>query len=439
MRASRRQPYKVGAEFQRIDLKTPRPAPQRPRTAVPRAPTSARSTSRPDPSNNVSTTGPSPIFKTPVTGIQAKRTHSSLLAPYELTEIESYSQVYYLGRLNRKQPGPVPRFELNSRHYNFQIGDHIAYRYETRATLGKGAFGEVVRCFDHKTQTQVALKILIDTPDVQVQGQQEIAILQALKEADPTDRSHIVRITEHFVFRNHICIVLEMLGHNLYEYQRSMGFKPLDMKVVKGIAKQVLEALSFVHSHGYVHCDMKPENILLIPGSTTLVKIADFGSACRIGAKHFDYIQSRFYRAPEVLLGIEYGPPMDMWSLGIILVELLTGNPMFNGASENDQLWKYMEVFGVPPKSVIDQGKRSDKFFDDKGKPLPARGLKKAVSNVALQTITHSHDVRFLDFIKKCFEWDQTKRMTASAALTHKWFDASPKKKDQKKPRRSVL
>ena len=424
---------KTPSEFQRVNLNTLRTTSKHRPTSRPATSSGHRNPYYIDQTTSSSALGLSPFFKKPVTGAQAKRSHHSLLTQYELTEIENYNEVFYVGRLNRKSTSPVPNFDLASHHYNFQIGDHIAYRYETRATLGKGAFGEVVRCFDHKTQEQVAVKVLINTPDVQVQGQQEIAILKALNDADPYDTAHIVRIKEHFVFRNHICIVLEMLGQSLYDYQKSMGFKAMDIKVVRTIAKQVLEGLSFVHSHGYVHCDMKPENILLVPGSTTTVKLADFGSACKIGAKHFDYIQSRFYRAPEVLLGIDYGPPMDMWSLAIILVELLTGNPMFNGASENDQLWKYMEVFGVPQKSVIEQGRRKDKFFDEKGSPLPVRGLKKAVSNVTLQTITHSHDVRFLDFLKKCFEWDQVKRMTAAAALIHKWFDNPPKKDEKKK------
>lgn len=202
------------------------------------------------------------------------------------------------------------------------------------------------------------------------------------------------------------------------------------MKQVKSIARQIFEALDFIHSQGFVHCDMKPENILLIPGSTTIrstkVKIADFGSACRIGQKHFDYIQSRFYRAPEVIIGVPYGPPMDIWSTAIILVELLTGSAMFNGSSENDQLWRYMELFGVPPKDIVEQGKRKSRFFDEKGKPLPNRGLKKFAGTATLQTVARSHDTVFLDFLKKCFEWDQNKRLSARGATTHRWLLRQP-------------
>jgi dual specificity tyrosine-phosphorylation-regulated kinase 1 len=89
-----------------------------------------------------------------------------------------------------------------------------------------------------------------------------------------------------------------------------------------------------------IHCDMKPENILLRHPRRSAIKVIDFGSSCRTNEKLYTYIQSRFYRSPEVLLGCEFSCPIDMWSLGCILVELHTGEPLFDGRDEYDQMCK---------------------------------------------------------------------------------------------------
>ena len=104
-----------------------------------------------------------------------------------------------------------------------------------------------------------------------------------------------------------------------------------------------------------IHCDLKPENILLCNPKRSAIKIVDFGSSCQLGQRIYQYIQSRFYRSPEVLLGIPYDLAIDMWSLGCILVEMHTGEPLFSGANEVDQMNKIVEVLGLPPKHVLDQ------------------------------------------------------------------------------------
>ena len=112
-----------------------------------------------------------------------------------------------------------------------------------------------------------------------------------------------------------------------------------------------------------VHCDLKPENILLVNPKRSAIKIIDFGSSCQVDRRIYQYIQSRFYRSPEVLLGLPYDQGIDMWSLGCILVELHTGEPLFAGSNEFDQMMKITEVLGVPPNNMLDSAPKTRKFF----------------------------------------------------------------------------
>ena len=112
-----------------------------------------------------------------------------------------------------------------------------------------------------------------------------------------------------------------------------------------------------------IHCDLKPENILLRHPKRSAIKLIDFGSSCRDGQTVYSYIQSRFYRSPEVLLGCSYSTMIDMWSLGCILVEMHTGEPLFSGQDEGDQIVKIYELLGAPPAAMIQSGTKGLKHF----------------------------------------------------------------------------
>jgi len=117
---------------------------------------------------------------------------------------------------------------------------------------------------------------------------------------------------------------------------------------------QILETLRMLRQHSIIHCDLKPENILLVQPKKSEIKLIDFGSSCFAHEKIYTYIQSRFYRAPEIMLGVSYTPAIDMWSLGCILAELYTGFPIFPGETEPEQMALIMEVNGHPPKDLVD-------------------------------------------------------------------------------------
>lgn len=214
--------------------------------------------------------------------------------------------------------------------------------YEVLAFLGRGTFGQVVKCHCRTTDRYVAIKILKNLPSYLRQGNVEIQILQTLSQED-TESHNIVRAIECFQHKNHMCFVFELLNQNLYEYLKFNKFRPLSLLEIRPIAQQVLTALSKLKTLGLIHADLKPENIMLVnPTSGNLryrVKVIDFGSACHSSkAVQNTYLQSRYYRAPEILLGLPFDEAIDMWSLGCVLAELFLGWPLYPGSSEYDQV-----------------------------------------------------------------------------------------------------
>jgi serine/threonine protein kinase len=131
--------------------------------------------------------------------------------------------------------------------------------------------------------------------------------------------------------------------------------------------------LSFLKRVGVIHCDLKPENILFTDDKSENVKIIDFGSSCFSYKTGFSYVQSRYYRAPEIVLGLPYTQAADMWSFGCILAELTTGRPLFPALDENELLELFIMMIGLPPREMIDKAKKKNKFFDQKGKFIKSK------------------------------------------------------------------
>lgn len=188
-----------------------------------------------------------------------------------------------------------------------------------------------------------------------------------------------------------------------------------------------------LQSHKVIHCDLKPENILLAHPLQSAIKTIDFGSSCFENEKVYTYIQSRFYRSPEVILGMDYGMGIDMWSMGCILAELFTGYPIFPGENEQEQLACIMEVFGPPEKHLIERSTRKKVFFDSLGKPratVSSKGKRRRPSSKTLQQAIKCDDEAFLDFLSKCLRWDPEKRLKPDEAMLHD-FITGPKNKSR--------
>ena len=313
-------------------------------------------------------------------------------------------------KIKNINPNLDGKFDFNDRdgYYTFKKGYQLNYRYEIISLLGKGTFGEALQCYDHKNKEIVCIKIIN------------------------------AKFYQYFNFRSHICLVFELLGQNLFESLQLNNFIGLDLSKIRCYTTELLFSLMFLRKLKIIHCDLKPENILLVPKSKNKIKIIDFGSSCFEYEITYTYIQSRFYRAPEVILDLGYGYAIDIWSIGCILCELYTGNPIFPGSDEMEQINYIMKCIGPPDDSLKESSFKARFFFDSEinvnfeefenqrkySKKEVKTNLKKYF-NVYNNTSSgsfredNSQLSNFIDFISCCLEWDQKKRITPEEGLMH--------------------
>ncbi|XP_077983113.1 dual specificity tyrosine-phosphorylation-regulated kinase 2-like [Glandiceps talaboti] len=383
----------------------------------------------------------------PVTPEDAMKQYMHKLTSYEHHEIFNSSNVFFVGPNAKKRQGVIggPNncgYDDDQGSYLHVPHDHIAYRYEVLKVIGKGSFGQVVKAYDHKTNQHIALKMVRNEKRFHRQAQEEIRILDHLRKQDKDNNMNLIHMLENFNFRNHMCITFELLSMNLYELIKKNKFQGFSLQLVRKFAHSLLQCLDALHRNRIIHCDLKPENILLKQQGRSGIKVIDFGSSCYEHQRIYTYIQSRFYRAPEVILGARYGMPIDVWSFGCILAELLTGYPLLPGEDEADQLACTIELFGMPPQKLLEQSKRAKNFFSSKGHPryctvttLPdgstvlnggrsRRGKPRGPpgSKDLVKALKGCDDPLFLDFLRKCLEWDPATRMSPNQALRHPWL-----------------
>ncbi|KAM9481044.1 homeodomain-interacting protein kinase 3 [Clarias gariepinus] len=251
--------------------------------------------------------------------------------------------------------------------------------YEVLDFLGRGTFGQVVKCWKRGTGEVVAVKILKNHPSYARQGQIEVGILARLS-GENADEHNLVRAFECFQHRNHTCLVFEMLEQNLYDFLKQNKFSPLPLKVIRPILQQVATALKKLKAMGLIHADLKPENIMLVDPvrQPYRVKVIDFGSASHVSkAVCSTYLQSRYYRAPEIILGLPFCEAIDMWSLGCVIAELFLGWPLYPGALEYDQIRYISQTQGLPAENLLNLGTKTSRFFcRDSDAPYAAWRLK---------------------------------------------------------------
>lgn len=362
----------------------------------------------------------------------AERSQGAELTDHEKGEILDYPRVYYLGRRDCKQQPDLHQrnrgFDDDKGEYKVHVGDHLGFRYEILAPLGKGSFGQVLKCLDHRTGRTVAVKIVKNKRRFQAQALVEIKLLKQLRDQDPRGETCTIHLLDHFFFRHHHCIVFPLHSLNLYDYLKSTNFEPMPMSLIRNLAAQILRCLAYLRTQRVVHCDMKPENILLLANSNSRISVIDFGSACLEDERVYTYIQSRFYRSPEVILGLPYGFPIDMWSTGCILAELFTSYPLFPGENEMDQMACIQEVKGLPPEEMLMAAPRAKMFYDQGGQPYlveNSRGRKRYPGAKSLAQALKCRDRDFVDFLSRCLEWEPHRRLTPDQALQHRWITGS--------------
>lgn len=323
----------------------------------------------------------------------------------------------------------------DSKEISLEAGELLGMRYQVLENLGSAAFSSAARCYDHMTRRQVCVKVVKNDKDYVDQSLDEIKLLYYVNSHDPEGKNHIVELHDCFYFREHLILVFELLKSNLFEAHRHNQLTTpnqpyFTLPRVRKIAKQVLESLAFIHGLGLVHADIKPENILIDSFTHSTVKLIDLGSSCFVYDHLHSYVQSRSYRAPEVLIGAAYDSRIDIWSLGCVIVELLTGRVLFLNDTIQTILARIMAICGPIPRHVIAAGKQSHEYFTRSMRLYETVtdqfGYRSvtllAPRRTSLRARTGVSDPLFLSFIASCLEVDPAKRMSAAELLTHPWL-----------------
>ncbi|KDD75017.1 protein kinase, partial [Helicosporidium sp. ATCC 50920] len=289
-----------------------------------------------------------------------------------------------------------------------------------------------VQARDVETGALVCLKVMRHGKDYFDQGLDEIKLLRYVNDADPDDEQGILRLLDSFYYKEHLVLVCELLRANLYEFLKHNRLSG-DEKYFAGprlasVCHQVLRSLAFLHSLRLIHADLKPENILVKSYSRCRVKVIDLGSSCFLSDRLAVYVQSRSYRAPEVVLGLPYDQRIDLWSLGCVAAELATGRVLMANESVPTLLARMHSILGPFPLAMLKKGRFAHKYFTKSGKIYERSAktgrleyLRPKQSSLAARLA--GLDPEFVSFVHSVLHLDPAQRPTAAQALEHPWLE----------------
>lgn len=326
-------------------------------------------------------------------------------------------------------------------YYRVRVGETLDMRYIVYGYTGQGVFSNVVRARDTaRGNLDVAVKIIRNNEIMHKTGLKELEILRKLNDFDAEDRFHCLRLFRHFFHKNHLCMVFEPLAMNLREVLKKYGKDVgLHVKAVRSYTQQLFLALKLLKRANILHADIKPDNIL-VSESKLVLKLCDFGSASHAHENEITpYLVSRFYRAPEIILGIPYDFGIDMWSVGCTIYELYTGKIMFSGKTNNQMLKYFMDLKGKMPNKLIRKGTFKDQHFDSNCNflyhevdkvterekvvvmsTLPAtRDLSAELGGNSLPPEQNRKVGQLKDLLERTLMLDAGKRITVNHALAH--------------------
>ncbi|KAJ4756364.1 hypothetical protein LUZ62_090769 [Rhynchospora pubera] len=356
-----------------------------------------------------------------------------------------------------RSSSPPWREDDKDGHYVFAVGDNLTSRYKIHSKMGEGTFGQVLECWDRERKEMVAIKIIRGIKKYRDAAMIEIDVLQQLGKYDSIG-SRCVQIRNWFDYRNHICIVFEKLGPSLFDFLRKNNYRAFPIDLVREFARQLLESIAFMHDLRLIHTDLKPENILLVSpeyikvpdykvtsrspkeGSyykrlpkSSAIKVIDFGSTTTNDRQNNTYVVStRHYRAPEVILGLGWGYPCDIWSVGCIIVELCSGDALFQTHENLEHLAMMERVLGPLPGHMLRKADRHSEKYIRRGRlnwpeGCMSRESMKAVSklsrlqNLVMENVDHSAG-DLIDLLNGLLRYDPSDRLSAHEALHHPFF-----------------
>ncbi|XP_076383529.1 serine/threonine-protein kinase dyf-5 isoform X3 [Megalopta genalis] len=285
-------------------------------------------------------------------------------------------------------------------------------RYITLNQLGDGTFGSVVLGERIDTGEKVAIKRM----KRKYYSWEEAMNLREVKSLKKLSHANVVKLKEVIRENDVLYFVFEYMKENLYQLMKDRD-KLFPEPVIRNIVYQVLQGLAFMHKHGFFHRDMKPENLLCM--GPELVKIADFGLAREIRSRppYTDYVSTRWYRAPEVLLhSTTYNSPIDIWAVGCIMAELYTFRPLFPGKSEIDEIFKICSVIGTPEKDDWPEGYQLAAAMNFKFPNFTRTSLNILIPNASQEAVVLMEDM---------LQWNPIKRPTAQQSLRYPYFQVN--------------
>ncbi|GMP50686.1 hypothetical protein CsSME_00017207 [Camellia sinensis var. sinensis] len=323
--------------------------------------------------------------------------------------------------------------------------------------MGEGTFGQVLECLDNERKEIVAIKIVRSINKYREAAMIEIDVLQKLSRHD-IGGTRCVQIRNWFDYRNHVCIVFEKLGPSLYDFLRKNSYRSFPTDLVREFGRQLLESVAFMHDLHLIHTDLKPENILLVSSEyvkvpdykllsrstkdgsffnnlpkSSAIKLIDFGSTTFEHQDHTYVVSTRHYRAPEVILGLGWNYPCDLWSVGCILVELCSGEALFQTHENLEHLAMMERVLGpLPQHMIISADLRAEKYFKrsarlDWPEGASSKESMRAVwklprlQNLIMEHVDHSAG-DIIDLLQGLLRYDPAERLKAREALGHPFF-----------------
>jgi len=295
-----------------------------------------------------------------------------------------------------------------------ELDKQVARCYEIQQRVGKGAYGIVWKAVSVETGEVVAVKKIFDAFQNATDAQRTFREIMFLQELG--DHENILKLLDVMKAENNrdIYLVFEYMETDLHAVIRANILEEVHKEY---IIYQLLKALKFLHSGGVIHRDLKPSNLLL--NSDCLLKVGDFGLARSIDRDNVltDYVATRWYRAPEILLGSQqYTAGVDMWSVGCILGELIGGKPMFPGSSTMNQLDRILELTGQP----------SDEDLESIQSPFALTMLDTLppVTKRSYKELYPAASDEALDMLQHLLSFNPNKRYTAEDALEHPYVAA---------------
>mmetsp|Transcript_9598 Transcript_9598/g.13415 ORF Transcript_9598/g.13415 Transcript_9598/m.13415 type:complete len:401 (+) Transcript_9598:121-1323(+) len=300
-------------------------------------------------------------------------------------------------------------------------------RYELKNTLGHGAYGHVASAFDTLTKKKVAIKrvdrLLDDETDAK-RILREVKILRHLSK-----HPNIVKLVDFFLEPkkdfNVVYIVFELMQTDLRKIIQSKN--NLEKVHHQFITYQLLCGLKYMHSANIWHRDLKPANLLL--NANSVLKICDFGLSRGVDDNVVvtDYVVTRWYRAPEVMVCDAYDEKIDVWAVGCILAELHGRKPVFRGSDSRDQVSEYLKVLGAPKQEDLSfiTNEHAKRFVENYGKKLQNENK--------LPTMYANIDKDALDLMMKMLQFNPEKRISVDEALDHPFYKEIKKAKHEMK------